>query len=406
MAGDHSVRPSGGTATDEEAAADSGAEAPRHLLFGWQANAGAQAYYRIWQPLTALREHGYSTVWGAVLPAELRPDGGDAELKAHTTLIGQLITGPRTDWWLKLADQGMRLFYEIDDDVWNIDPANPSYDEWQRDGWLRDVERAMAVSRCVITTRRPLAERLREHTDTPIAIIPNYIPRWLLHHTPPLHPIVRNRLAPALRALETAQAEEDEDKRKHLLALAKGLREHHEKMRPIVVGWAGSSHHAMDWEHLAPRFAQWALRNDRVVVHAQGGVEHLAQVRHMLPVGRTTMTGWNPDVEEWLRSVCFDVAVLPLRKHVFNESKSPIATLVYAALGIPVVASDVGPYHDFVLHGETGFLFRRPGEMAQYLTELVNNPQLRAQMSINARTIAAAHTYERNAWKWAEILSR
>jgi hypothetical protein len=65
---------------------------------------------------------------------------------------------------------------------------------------------------------------------------------------------------------------------------------------------------------------------------------------------------------------------------VFASSKSYIKALEYAALGIPVIASDAEPYRDFVVHGVTGFLVRRDHEWLSYLRELASDDGLRQSM--------------------------
>lgn len=316
-----------------------------------------------------------------VLPDELRPGPtGSEELKSAATYLGQLIAGiPQTRIWRTLADEGRRLILEMDDDPWSIDRSNPSHAELSDPGWLARLSANLKISTGVIVTRRPLADVVRQHTDAPVYVIPNYVPEWLLSWKQPEHPTRRPH-------------EEDS------VAMSYWRR------NAVIVGWAGSSHHQMDWEHYSGRLIQWLNSTKDAVLHVMGAAEYVGIHQRQFPAGRVSVSGWSQGVENFYRRICFDIAVVPLKRHPFNASKSPIAALIYAALGIPVVASDFGPYHDFVLHGETGFLFKSPGEMAQYLTYLVNDTALRATMGANARAIAAAHTYEGNAWKWATVL--
>jgi hypothetical protein len=272
-------------------------------------------------------------------------------------------TPAQSEIWRAMAANGQDVVYEMDDDIFSIDRANPSYQQMSRPQYRADVSANLAVARRVIVSRRPLADVVRQHTDAPVYIIPNYVPKWLVHHAHLVHPA-----------------------------------------HAVVVGWAGSQHHAMDWEHLGGRLVQWINRSPTAILHVMGAPQYITQHVKELPRGRVTQEGWVAGVEDFFRRICFDVALIPLRNHVFNESKSWIAALIYGALGIPTVASDVGPYHDFLLHGETGFLFRTPGEMAKYLTRLIENKEMRLWMGHNARLVAMAHTYEDNAWKWAKVL--
>jgi glycosyltransferase involved in cell wall biosynthesis len=65
-----------------------------------------------------------------------------------------------------------------------------------------------------------------------------------------------------------------------------------------------------------------------------------------------------------------------------------------------VVASDFGPYAESVIHGETGFLVKRPHEWGRYLGMLAEDVALREQMSINAKLWATNRTVQGNAGQW------
>lgn len=254
----------------------------------------------------------------------------------------------------------------MDDDPWSIDRSNPSYAVLSDPALRARLSDNLRVASAVTVTRKPLADVVRQHTDAPIYVLPNCIPEWLLSWQKPAHPL--------------------------------------KKHDTTIVGWSGSAHHRMDWENYAGRLVQWLQRTPQAILHLMGAAEYLGVHHREFPPGRVTATGWNGDIEQYFRSIPFDIAILPLKKHPFNESKSPIAALIYAALGIPVVASDVGPYHDFVVPNETGLLFRTPGEMAQHLTTLMRDADLRAYMGANARFIATHHTFEKNSWKWEAVL--
>jgi glycosyltransferase involved in cell wall biosynthesis len=95
--------------------------------------------------------------------------------------------------------------------------------------------------------------------------------------------------------------------------------------------------------------------------------------------------------------------VIPLRPHVFNDSKSAVKALELAALGVPCIASNVGPYAGFVRHGETGFLASRRHEWHHYLQQLLD-PAVRKEMGAKARALATKNTIERNAHLWEKAL--
>ena len=69
-------------------------------------------------------------------------------------------------------------------------------------------------------------------------------------------------------------------------------------------------------------------------------------------------------------------------------------------MGIPIVAANLLPYRDFVVDGVTGFLTSTEDEFEKRLTELVNEPQMRAEMGAAARQVAARWTIQEGWRLW------
>ena len=59
------------------------------------------------------------------------------------------------------------------------------------------------------------------------------------------------------------------------------------------------------------------------------------------------------------------------------------------------------PYREFHSYG-AGLLAARPKEWERLLTALVHDGERRRHLSAVGREVARQHTYERNAWRWAE----
>jgi glycosyltransferase involved in cell wall biosynthesis len=68
----------------------------------------------------------------------------------------------------------------------------------------------------------------------------------------------------------------------------------------------------------------------------------------------------------------------------------PIALIEAQVAGIPAVVTDVVGNRDVVLHGVTGFVASNAVEMAHYIAQLRDDPQLRARMGAAARKSASA----------------
>ena len=87
----------------------------------------------------------------------------------------------------------------------------------------------------------------------------------------------------------------------------------------------------------------------------------------------------------------WDIGITPLADTAFNRCKSAIKTLDYAALGLPVLASDVAPYRGS-LAGRGGGMLVANTDTAWFaaLSRLTRDAELRAQLADGARAALAA----------------
>ncbi len=104
---------------------------------------------------------------------------------------------------------------------------------------------------------------------------------------------------------------------------------------------------------------------------------------------RVVFLGWRPDVASVMST--FDVFAFPS----LNEGMGK-ALVEAMAMGKPVVASNVSGIRDLVVDGENGFLVppARTEMLAQRITHLLENPQLRQAFGEAGRKIAWRYTAE------------
>lgn len=318
----------------------------RPYVFGWQADYAGCGYYRVELPVNEyLRQGGRGSH-----STEVSPD----IYEQADVIVGQRVLGPpASKAWQDWCEKAEKLcVFEIDDDLFNIHPSNIAYTSYTPE-YLANVKANIRASHVVTVTTPQLADVLAP-LNSNIHIVPNRVPAWLTEWT---------RSKPA----------------------------------DLTVGWAGSISHVMDWDDPAPQVGRFLARNPAVKFHSVGGLfPSMAQ----WPRQQIRSTRWVDGVEGYYKEVDFDIGVIPLKPHIFNQSKSPIKALEYAALGIPAVASACGPYENFVIHGETGYLVRRDHEWSGFLRDLCENPDKRREMSDNARAQAKHHTIEGNLESW------
>lgn len=333
-------------------------------VFGWLADRTGCGTIRLMQPLDTLAaETGVVTSYNEKL--------------SMRGLVPKVVVGQRvckdapTQLWHYMASmpgQRPKLVYELDDDLWNIDPSNASAFEWFCKGYDKysrtqhDVQGNLAaniaVADRVTVTTQALADLVSKWNDN-VVIVPNRIPEWVLDWERP-------------------------------------------KRDRLTIGWMGSATHTMDWDQAGSQVSRFIQRNPDVDFHMIGA----AYDRGMkIPKEQSVNTGWVDGVENVWRKIDFDIALAPLRPHVFNQSKSNLKALEAAALGIPIVASDCGPYPEFVEHGKTGFLVKRDHEWGRFLRDLVNDEDMRNEMGTAAKEKARKWTLEGNIDEWRVALT-
>jgi glycosyltransferase involved in cell wall biosynthesis len=163
----------------------------------------------------------------------------------------------------------------------------------------------------------------------------------------------------------------------------------------VTVGWAGGDSHKRDWMMVAPKIRRFLDRNPDVDFHGVGEnylKENRVRGRH---------SGWSADLFDYYRTIDFDIGIAPLTFSMFNRSKSAIKALEYAALGIPVIATDIEPYQPFVVDGVTGFLVKHEHEWEARLRDLVNDEGMREEMGRNAKERARKWSIKEGWRLWA-----
>jgi glycosyltransferase involved in cell wall biosynthesis len=311
-------------------------------VFGFH-DGSACGYYRVTLPLDALRDLGGWDVQTAV--------GWDDRCKTWPVIVGQRLGKPEAlPLWRSLY-LGRRLVYETDDDVWSIDETNFRAMREHSPSLLEAMRDAVRIAHLVTVSTPPLADVVAQ-VGTRTLVLENHIDGRLLDVERPR----RDRL---------------------------------------VVGWAGGDSHIKDMRSFAGQFRRFMAGRDDVELHTIG-----TDYRQLLKVeGRHT--GWSSHIWDYYQCLDFDIGLAPLAHTTFNASKSHIKALEYAALGIPVIASDEPPYRSFVRHGETGFLVKSDHEWTQYLRLLVEDHDLRERMSRQAKEAAGEWTIQRGWVRWA-----
>lgn len=305
-------------------------------------------FMRIKLPFDQLIANGWHAGYAAFDPP--------ANIREYKLVVGERLDRPHVLGNWRRMRQYHRLAYELDDDVWAVDRTNHiAYQVYSRYHVLDAVETACTVADLVTVSTEPLAEVIRKETGHGnVKVIGNYIPEFVL-----------------------------------------GL----ERKRPehVTIGWTGGASHTLDVAMIA-RAVRRVMNTDKTLRLHVIGTDFRPTFGHT----HARLTHWEPDPMDYYKNLDFDIGLAPIVASRFNESKSFLKALEYAAMGIPVIASDFGPYQDFVIDGVTGFLCSKEKQWRDRIRELAADADLRENMGKKARELAAQYTIEQNWWRWAE----
>lgn len=178
---------------------------------------------------------------------------------------------------------------------------------------------------------------------------------------------------------------------------------------PVRFLYMGTATHASDFAIIAPALERlkrafgYRVTIDIIGVTSKGALPDGIGRAHPSANGSNSYPGF----VNWITAQpAWDVGLAPLDDTRFNRAKSTIKTYDYAALGMAVLASDMGVYQGSLADGPGGMLVPNdPGSWFAALSLLVRDPDRRAGLAAGARqallesgTLLAQAEQRRAAW--------
>ena len=152
----------------------------------------------------------------------------------------------------------------------------------------------------------------------------------------------------------------------------------------IRIVYTGAANHQEDWMFIQPVLADLQKRYPKLVVVTVG--MDWRYLKNDLDLERVEVHGWE-DISAYpwmMKSLCGDIGIAPIEMTPFNDCRSSIKWIEYAAMKTAVVATDYGPYRRDVENGKTGLLVKTKEEWNKALTRLIEDEAYRRQLGANA----------------------
>jgi glycosyltransferase involved in cell wall biosynthesis len=180
--------------------------------------------------------------------------------------------------------------------------------------------------------------------------------------------------------------------------------------KTVTIGWAGSENTAA-WLPMIKNVVNAAAKGEL------GPVPYIQFIG--IPAQKVAMMGfrWHKDrggVYEWIPAFdqgfadyyrafsMLDIVLAPYESTPFTEAKFATKALEAGMSGVPIIASPIGPYKKWIRHGWNGFLCSRESDWKLYLRQLLNDPERRWQMGLNADRRASRNTMQAIAKQWED----
>lgn len=316
---------------------------------------GANARYRVFGPAQALQARGHR-VFASVF----------AQMKEPNALLDfDVVLGWRMhdEFFTRLArampERKIGLVWDNDDNFLALEPRANASSAFLRTlrgrRVLADMQALMRIANVVTTPSAGLAEHYRELVGTDgVRVVENFVAPTDARPTPA-------------------------------------------KPQRILVGWVANREHESDVERLGLRASMERLLASRPEVEVATigcslGIQS-ERYHHVRGVEFDELRGY-------VRQ--FDIGIAPIADSAFNRSRSNVKVKEYAALGVPWLASPIGPYAD--LGEKQGGRLVPDDRWYEELERLVRDGRARRKLAKRAARWAEQQTFEANVHVWEDAL--
>lgn len=263
----------------------------------------ASGYYRAMIPSDIMFEAGKTI-------AHFTANVDMAKVLQYDVLWVQLLAAPLLIELVKKAkESGIKIVYDIDDRLDAIPPENQAITVYGTPEMQANIKTMIELADVVTVSTKPLSESPLLKTAKKVHVLPNMLTANVLPRKHPSNPAF------------------------------------------VRILWAGSPTHKRDLAIVAPAVRNVLKRHKgkvRFTCFGERLPEELSDCYDYIDLQEPV------DFESFhdkIASISADFGIAPLENNPFNDSKSAIKSLEYAAAGYPMLLSPVGEYPEVVAAG-------------------------------------------------------
>ena len=343
---------------------------------------GGAGWYRIGMPSAAIAQHtehevvkGVLVDNGKVLGVLEWPKNGSPETKEGSShfdcdivVIQRYMNDNLPEAIKKATAAGQIIINDVDDWFWGLSPSNQafkhSHPKFNPTANINHYQKTLGASSLITTSTPYLASRIQSIAgDVPVEVI-------------------RNAIDCEMFAMKRTS---------HV---------------PPVVGWIGGTPwRSKDLETLRGVLGPWCLRNKWRFYHGGDYPESQLSAAKLAGIPDEVITSVAPLVSILEYPSLFeglDLGVVPLTYCPFNESKSAIKGMEYAAAGIPFIAAATGEYKWLAGQMNIGRTAKRPSDWIRNL-EVLSDSKVRAKEAISNKEAVQRLDINKRYIDWTDV---
>jgi glycosyltransferase involved in cell wall biosynthesis len=309
------------------------------------------AIYRSIVPMQALAQRGHT------IHLEERDEIRDVEglLACDAVHFTRLYEPAAVRLARRLREAGVAVIYDNDDDV-SATHVGHEYDQLRRQQILSGITAMVRLAHVVTTPSASIAARYRELGAEDVRVLPNCLP-----------PIF------------TCQG---------------GI----PPRREVILGWLAAGEHKADLQALGLKETLEGLLEAHPQLQVLGIGLPLGLRSDRYDPWPITAYGRLPELMSW-----FDVGIAPLIDTPFNRARSNVKLKEYAALGVPWLASPIGPYAE--MGPEQGGRLVPDDRWAEEIEALILDAQERRRLAQRGRAWVRGEYIEAHVEAWESALA-